>query len=80
MKSYTQVQRFRTLLHRIEPLTETLALHPELSGYTDMASFNEVMLLHNTPLDSVRVQRDQDAPAGILGEKWRKRKEEKRLQ
>lgn len=45
-----------------------------------MASFNEVLLLHNTPLDSEQVQRDQDAPGGSLGEKWKKRKEEKRLQ
>lgn len=43
-----------------------------------MASFNEVLLLHNTPPNSHRVQRDQEAPAGSLGEKWTKRTEEKR--
>ena len=43
-----------------------------------LASFNEALLLHNTPLNSRRVQRDHDAPAGSLGEKWKKRTEEKR--
>lgn len=39
-----------------------------------MASFNEVLLLHNAPLNSELVHIDQDAPAGSLGEKWKKRK------
>lgn len=45
-----------------------------------MASFNEVLLLYNTPLDKDRIQRDQYAPVGTLGEKWKKRKEEMKVQ